>query len=109
MDVKAFNASIDVITRQVEAGTGEALAKATRLLRSQAQVITPVKTGRLQASAKDILVDNSPPDYSAEVTYNTHYAAFVHKRKPYLANAIDQNKSDMVQVMKETLRAAITG
>ena len=52
---------------------------ANEIFQVSTQNYCPVDTGLLKSSAKNEVVDNSANKYSHRISYNTHYAIYVHE------------------------------
>lgn len=101
---KAFASSPYIVKPHLE----KAIYKAILLVGRRSRQLTPVDTGRLRASTREIF----KPLYG-EVGTNVNYDIFVHegtrymKARPFLRNAVSEESSKIQPIFKEELQLAL--
>ena len=99
-----------LITPNTEA---KALVRAGFFIQRQSQLLTPVDTGNLRASARTFIVTYNRP-VKVRVSYSAEYAVRVHEAPPsvnfivgenrFLQKAVDRNLQNIRSIVGTTLR-----
>lgn len=101
---RAFNKAPALMAKNLNT----AIHKATLTVGRDSRILTPVDTGRLRASTREVF-----RPLEGEITTNVNYDIFVHegtrymKGRPFLRNALEKNESAIqrlfVNAVQDTL------